>query len=169
MSDHHSEPSLRAARASSLRRELRTLCRGRGVFASDLPARLGPLLEEHLGNTRGDHGSRARLIALLAPPIEALPQDLALVARVALGLHEGTRHRFLRDRLDWLAGLMARDIRTVRRRLDESLDLLAETIEARTARASAPGTARAEAPGAPRTAARPRCLGNAAHRRPRHH
>ncbi|MFC5744617.1 hypothetical protein [Actinomadura rugatobispora] len=162
MSDHHSEPALRAARASSLRRELRMLCRGRGVYASDLTARLGPLLKEHLGNARGDHGSRARLIAMLTPQIEALPQDLALVARVALGLHEGTRQRFLRDRLDWLAGRMARDARTVRRRLDESLDLLAETIEHGPATAPPPH-------GAPRTGARPRCLSGAAHRPPRRH
>lgn len=110
---------------------MRAICRGRGVYSSDLAERLGPRLNE-LAGTAPDadgEGRRVRLIALLETSIELLPPDLKLVARVAFGLDARARQRFLRDRLDWLATLIERDARTVRRRLEEAIDLMGEAID----------------------------------------
>lgn len=107
------------------------ICRGRGLYSSDLAERLGPRLNELTGaavDSEGE-GRRARVVALLETGIELLPPDLKLVARVAFGLDDRARQRFLRDRLNWLATLMERDTRTVRRRLEEALDLLDEAID----------------------------------------
>ncbi|TDD60116.1 hypothetical protein [Actinomadura rubrisoli] len=140
MNDDLQERDVRTARRTAhdqdLRQELRRLCKGRGVLTPDLTVRLGPLLRERMCGPsptgRRDvarrRDVRADLTAALASGLGALPQDLAVVARVALGMHDQARHRFLGDRLSWLAGESECDVRTVRRRLDESLDLLSEVI-----------------------------------------
>src|SRR4051794_15286567 len=106
---------------SELYQELRKLCRGRGLLTPDLDRVMGPALTELSGA-----GGRRALAALLTERTESLPADLRLAARVALALHPHANQRFLSERLDWLAADSRRDIRTVRRRVEEALSLLAE-------------------------------------------
>jgi O-acetyl-ADP-ribose deacetylase (regulator of RNase III) len=94
--------------------ELRNLSRGRGVPGSDLAASLGSWIP----------GDSAKIEAELRAAAEALPPDLRLVALGVLGLHPEIRERFLAGRLTLLAGLLGRDDRTVRRRMDEAFRLL---------------------------------------------
>jgi hypothetical protein len=110
--------------------ELKTLCRGRGLLAPDLEARVGPLLARFaaLDDVPERPARRAALATWLASRADALPDDLRLVARVALGLDPRARRRLLGERLGWLASDVGRDQRTIRRRADEALRLLAELV-----------------------------------------
>jgi hypothetical protein len=105
--------------------DLRRLCRGRGIVAPDATARVGAALA--WASTGGTPPvPRAQLVAWLNARLAELPDDLRLVGQVALGLDSRARQRFLGERLRWLADLLARDERTVRRRATEALRLLAE-------------------------------------------
>jgi hypothetical protein len=108
--------------------EVKSLCRGRGLLAPDLDTRVGPLLAKlaDLGGIPDGPARRSTLTSWLASRADSLPEDLRVVARVALGLDPRARHRFLGERLGWLAEDLGRDRRTVRRRADEALRLLAE-------------------------------------------
>jgi hypothetical protein len=108
--------------SSQLYEELRRLCRGRGLLTPRLEDSAGPLL-------RGLAEGRDSLAALLVARTGALPEDLRDAARAALALHPEATQRFLRERLDWLAEHLQRDTRTARRRYEEALLLLAESLE----------------------------------------
>ncbi|OHV31034.1 MULTISPECIES: hypothetical protein [Pseudofrankia] len=114
---------------AALHDELRTLARGRGLRAANLDARTGPLLRHYaaLGDLPGGP-SRSRLVEWLGEWLEALPEDLCLVASVALGVDPRAGHRLLTERLNWLAVEFDRDPRTLRRRGQEAFRLLAEMI-----------------------------------------
>ncbi|MFI5958747.1 hypothetical protein [Cryptosporangium sp. NPDC051539] len=107
-----------------LRQELRRLCRGRGVLAPDLVRRVGPRVAALVA----DAGDRAAIVDWLREHVRRLPGDLRMAAGVGLGLHPPADARFLGERLDWLAADLGREQRTVRRRLDEALALLAEAV-----------------------------------------
>ncbi|MFC5187900.1 hypothetical protein [Actinomadura harenae] len=108
--------------SSQLYEELRRLCRGRGLLTAHLDDSVGPLL-------RGLAEGRDALAALLVAKTDSLPEDLRDAARAALALHPEATQRFLRERLDWLAEHLQRDARTARRRYEEALLLLAESLE----------------------------------------
>jgi hypothetical protein len=112
---------------TELQRELRELCRGRGVLGPDLPRRLGPAIAARVG---GDSpaAQRGKVVEWLTGYLGLLPADLQLVASVGLGLHPPAEARFLGDRLQWLGEHVDREQRTVRRRLDEALTFLAELM-----------------------------------------
>lgn len=113
--------------------ELNHLRRGRGVMAGDLPERVGPALRVLSGIADSDsvHEVRRKLIALLDEVAIDLPGDLRLALSAGLALHEDVHHRFLEERMQWLAGKLRRDVRTARRRVDEAIrsvaSLAAET------------------------------------------
>jgi len=115
----------------ALQRELRTLARGRGLRSVDLDAQTGPLLRRYAG-LDGTSGAalRSGLVEWLGGGLTVLPDDLRVVAGVALGLEPGAAHRLLTDRLDWLAVEFDRDVRTLRRRLRDAFRLLAEVAVA---------------------------------------
>lgn len=108
--------------------ELKTLRKGRGVTAPGLNDHLGPHLRELSGITDGDSpgARRAKVIATLDQLAAALPDDLSLAVRAALGLHQDARQPFLADRVQWLAEQIDRDVRTARRRVDQGLASMAE-------------------------------------------
>lgn len=108
--------------SSRLYEELRRLCRGRGLLTPRFEDSAGPLL-------RGLAEDRDALTALLIARTGGLPEDLRDAARAALALHPEATQRFLRERLDWLAEHLQRDARTARRRYEEALLLLAESLE----------------------------------------
>ncbi|EFC78878.1 hypothetical protein [Parafrankia sp. EUN1f] len=128
--------------------ELRELRRGRGARSDDLPARTGPRLRLFCGIA--DHDSpgqlRKKLVAALAEQCERLPSDLRLAVLAAFALHDEAGQKFLHERMEWLAGRLGRDPRTARRRVDEGLRLLAESIGAHAA-VSGQDAGTAQAPG----------------------
>lgn len=125
---------------AEFRAELRRLCKGRGLLGPDLGDRIGPALHRRMsvaGLAGPGAPRRAVLVDWLESWLRELPEDLRLAARVALGLHPRAARRFLSDRVSWLAGELDRDERTVRRRIDEALDLLTELMTDRAAQAMA--------------------------------
>ncbi|MBN6033355.1 hypothetical protein JYK18_00405 [Amycolatopsis sp. 195334CR] len=72
-----------------------------------------------------------RLRALIAP----LPADLNTVVLAAMGLHEQARNPFYQERVHWAARKLDRDDRTIRRRIDEGIEQIAELAFAPTATA----------------------------------
>lgn len=116
---------------TTFRAELRRLCKGRGVRGVAALEALGPALTRRMrgsGMSEEQTRVRARAAAWLGTWTAVLPDDLRDAAHVALGLHPDAQHRFLGDRVQWLAEELERDERTARRRVDEALTLLAEAM-----------------------------------------
>jgi hypothetical protein len=116
---------------TAFRDELRKLCKGRGLLSPDFLIRLGPQLSQRMresGMTEDELGQRGQVSAWFSDRLTRLPDDLSLVGRVAFGLHPAARHRFLGERVQWLASAVERDERTVRRRIDEAISLLIDCL-----------------------------------------
>ena len=103
--------------------ELSRLRRGRGIMATDLQERVGPSLRALAGidPVASQEEARRRLLAFLDGLARNLPEDLGLALSAALALHDDVRHRFLDERMRWLATRLERDVRTARRRVDEAI------------------------------------------------
>lgn len=111
-------------------RELKSLRKGRGVFAARIGERVGPNLRVMCGITDDDLPAtiRAKLVARLNELTDQLPQDMRLPTVAAFALSAEVRLPLYGDRLHWAAIRIDRDPRTVRRRVDEAIDQLAELI-----------------------------------------
>jgi hypothetical protein len=120
----------------TLVRELKTLRKGRGVHAGRIVERVGTALAAACGITRADGPAAARqkLVTRLTELVEQLPDDLQLAARAAFALVPDVRHPLYQDRVNWVAAAIDRDSRTVRRRVDEAVDQLAELAATTTRR-----------------------------------
>ncbi|MBI1758850.1 MAG: hypothetical protein HYR62_06455 [Actinobacteria bacterium] len=115
------------APAMKIAAELRLLRKGRGVYAHDLPERVGPALREVCGIAGNDPVEmRARLIDRLGRLADTLPDDLRIAVTGSLALDPEARHHFLKDRVRWVADQLSRDDRTARRRVDEGIERIAE-------------------------------------------
>jgi hypothetical protein len=103
--------------------ELSRLRRGRGIMACDVRERVGPTLQALAGidPVESQEEARRKLLAFLQEMARNLPEDLGLALSAALALHEDVQHRFLNERLRWLAEKLRRDVRTARRRVDEAI------------------------------------------------
>jgi hypothetical protein len=103
--------------------ELSNLRKGRGVMASDLLERAGPVLKVLSGidDACTETEARRRLVAFLNGLASDMPPDLGLALVASLAVHEEVRHRFLEERVNWLAARLQRDVRTARRRVDEAI------------------------------------------------
>ncbi|HEX5404887.1 MAG TPA: hypothetical protein VFX16_21570 [Pseudonocardiaceae bacterium] len=114
--------------SAELANELKTLRKGRGLQTARLTDQVGPLLLQLCGaaGTENTAAIRDRLSERLRILSDRLPEDLRLAVTIALGLHPDTKQPFLQDRVQFLADLQKRDVRTIRRRMDEGFDLLAE-------------------------------------------
>jgi hypothetical protein len=110
--------------------EIKALRKGRGAAASDLDARLGPLLRElTVAADRDPAEVRLALVGELIAHAERLPAELRTAIMASLGLSAATRSMpFFGDRVSWLAAQLDRDRRTALRRVDEAERLLAEEI-----------------------------------------
>jgi hypothetical protein len=109
--------------------ELKALRKGRGIWASDLEKRTGPLLRELAMAQRGPADLRTALSSALGRCAARLPDEVRLAALASLGLAPGTTHMaYFGDRVAWLVGQIERDSsRTGLRRIDEEAEpLLAE-------------------------------------------
>src|ERR1700733_7196358 len=117
--------------------ELSRLRRGRGIVASDLQERVGPTIRAlaSIDPAESQEEARRRLYAFLNKLAGNLPEDLRLAFSACLALDEDVQHRFLDERIRWLAGKLQRDVRTARRRVDEAISFAeasagAQTLEA---------------------------------------
>ncbi|WP_191305547.1 hypothetical protein [Lentzea cavernae] len=113
---------------TNLVRELKTLRKGRGVHAGRIVGRIGPSLAAACGITSADGSvaAKQKLVTRLTELVEQLPEDLQLAARAAFGLIPDVRQPLYQDRVTWVAARIDRDSRTVRRRVDEAVEQLAE-------------------------------------------
>jgi hypothetical protein len=118
-----------------LGRELRLLCRGRGILAPNLPQVVGPLLRAQAGIDPAGNPAELRreLAAFLDTASADLPEDLRLAFRAGLALHESRPSRFLTERMKRLAA------RLDRLSEDTARAYLADAIAAVEATLNAPG------------------------------
>jgi hypothetical protein len=114
--------------STALLEELKAVRKGRGVNGRGVAEHVGPALRELCGIDPGEPAgpARAKLVSGLDGLAGALPEDLGLAARAALGLHPEAQQPFLTDRVQWLAERLDRDARTARRRVDLALESMAE-------------------------------------------
>ena len=113
---------------ADLVRELKSLRKGRGVLAGRIGDRVGPTLRATCGVTEGDAPGaiRRKVSARLSELAGRLPADLRLATLAAFAIDDEARLPLYQDRVHWAAVRMDRDPRTVRRRVDEAIDHLAE-------------------------------------------
>lgn len=113
-------------------RELKSLRKGRAVLAGRFGDRIGPHLRMTCGisDDDGPVAVRRKVIARLIELAEQLPEDLRLATVAAFALSNEVRLPLLQDRVQWAATRMDRDARTVRRRMDEAIDHIAEMVAA---------------------------------------
>ncbi len=111
-----------------LRAELSRLRKGRGIARPGLLAALGPSLRTVLDidPVTAEEEARTKLMTLLTGESSNLPHDLGLLVSAAFGMTSS--HVLLNERLADVGHLLQRDPRTLRRRLAEADDLLADRI-----------------------------------------
>ncbi|GAB3497421.1 hypothetical protein [Amycolatopsis cihanbeyliensis] len=113
---------------AELVRELKSLRKGRGLFAGRVLERVGPNLRAvcEVWDGDGPAAVRRKVATRLAELAEHLPADLRLAALAAFAVNDEVRLPRYQDRVLWVAIRLDRDQRTVRRRVDEAIDQLAE-------------------------------------------
>ncbi|MGW4112531.1 hypothetical protein ACWEFJ_16780 [Actinosynnema sp. NPDC004786] len=113
---------------ADLVRELKSLRKGRGVLAGRIGDRVGPTLRATCGVAEGDAPGaiRRKVSARLSELAGRLPEDLRLATLAAFAIEDEARLPLYQDRVHWAAVRLDRDPRTVRRRVDEAIDHLAE-------------------------------------------
>ncbi|SFW63448.1 hypothetical protein [Amycolatopsis australiensis] len=112
---------------TELVRELKTLRKGRGL-AGRIEDRVGPVLRSACAISENDGwvAIRAKVTGRLSELSSQLPEDLRLAALAAFAITPEARQPLYQERVRWAASRVDRDPRTVRRRVDEAIDLLAE-------------------------------------------
>ncbi|MFE9745254.1 hypothetical protein ACFYOT_10150 [Saccharothrix saharensis] len=118
---------------AGLAADLRRLRRGRGAQAARLGDEVGPALRALCGvrDTDSHAAVREKVRTTLRGRSERLPVDLRAVFVAALALDVDVAGKFLGDRERSLAAALHRDVRTVRRRVEEAIDLFAEDAATR--------------------------------------
>lgn len=113
---------------AELVRELKSLRKGRGLYAGQIEERVGPTLRAACEVTEGDGLMviRQKVTTRLAELAEHLPDDLRLATLAAFAINAEARLPLYQDRVLWAAVKVDRDPRTVRRRVDEAINQLAE-------------------------------------------
>jgi hypothetical protein len=115
------------AKINALSTELKTLRKGLGVQAKTLPDVVGEQLRELCG-VRAEDGPgtvRAKVVTTLQGLIEKLPEPQRETARIVLGFGTGADVRYT-ARLESLGSGADRNIRTMQRRADDVIYLIAE-------------------------------------------
>ncbi|MEQ0560564.1 hypothetical protein ABJI51_15870 [Amycolatopsis sp. NEAU-NG30] len=116
---------------AELVQELKSLRKGRGLLGR-VEERVGPLLREacQIAEDDGLVAIRQKVAGRLSELAAHLPEDLRLAALAAFAIGPEARQPLYQDRVKWAAEQVDRDPRTVRRRVDEAIDLLAELASA---------------------------------------
>lgn len=112
---------------AELVQELKTLRKGRGL-AGRIEGRVGPRLRTAcaVASDDGQVAIREKVSGRLTELASQLPDDLRLAALAAFAICAEARQPLYQDRVRWAASRVDRDPRTVRRRVDEAIVLLAE-------------------------------------------
>jgi hypothetical protein len=112
---------------TELVQELKTLRKGRGLQGK-VEERVGPFLRSACSVSEDDGlmAIRAKVAGRLSELAAHLPEDLRLAALAAFAIAAEAHQPLYQDRVRWAARRVDRDPRTVRRRVDEAIDLLAE-------------------------------------------
>ncbi|MGW4062024.1 hypothetical protein ACWEGE_27350 [Amycolatopsis sp. NPDC004747] len=112
---------------AELVRELKALRKGRAL-AGRVEDRVGPALRSACAVSDGDGmvTIRAKVADRLSELATHLPEDLRLAALAAFAITPEARQPLYQERMRWAAARVDRDPRTVRRRVDEAIELLAE-------------------------------------------
>ncbi|SEF36859.1 hypothetical protein SAMN05421837_111280 [Amycolatopsis pretoriensis] len=112
---------------AELVQELKTLRKGRGL-AGRVDDRVGPYLRSAcaVSSDDGQVAIREKVTELISELAAHLPDDLRLAALAAFAICAEARQPLYQDRVRWAASRVDRDPRTVRRRVDEAIVLLAE-------------------------------------------
>lgn len=113
---------------ADLVQELKTLRKGRGLYAGRFEERVGPGLRAACAVTDGDGlvATRQKVATRLTELADQLPEDLRLATLAAFAIVPEARLPLYQDRVHWAAVKVDRDPRTVRRRVDEAIVQLAE-------------------------------------------
>ncbi|GAA3888676.1 hypothetical protein GCM10022243_61980 [Saccharothrix violaceirubra] len=113
---------------TDLVRELKSLRKGRGVLAGRIGERVGPTLRATCGVTDDDEPRviRRKVSDRLVELAGMLPADLRAATLAAFAIDQEARFPLYQDRVHWTAVRMDRDPRTIRRRVDEAINHLAE-------------------------------------------
>ncbi|GAA4410519.1 hypothetical protein ACFQV2_03560 [Actinokineospora soli] len=116
---------------SELGNELRRLRRGRGLQAPRIDNEIGPALRRLCGVTPSDNQAviREKVKGKLGRLSASLPLDLRPVLIAALALDVDMAGKFLGNRVELLGRRYQRDVRTIRRWIDEAIDLVEEAAE----------------------------------------
>ncbi|MEU8631723.1 hypothetical protein AB0C38_06140 [Amycolatopsis sp. NPDC048633] len=115
------------AKINALSTELKQLRKGLGVQAKNLPAVAGEELREVCGVREDDLPGtvRGKIVTTLRALIEKLPEPQRKTARIVLGFGTGANERYT-ARLELLGTGADRNIRTMQRRADDVIYLIAE-------------------------------------------
>lgn len=127
--------------ATDLVAELKILRKGRGIQAPHILDRIGPAIRAVCAITDNDDAAsvRQKVAARLRDLSAKLPPDLQIGVTAAFGLDDTLHTPFYKDRLRWAEAELERNTRTVRRRIDEAIDQLAELAVHRMAANGTPG------------------------------
>ncbi|HYS37428.1 MAG TPA: hypothetical protein VEO01_17560 [Pseudonocardiaceae bacterium] len=114
--------------------EMKTLRKSRGINVAQVD-RIGPTLQTAFGVEPDDGPAdiRRKVGGGLGRLARSLPEDLQLVVLAAFGLIPEARQPFYQERARWAGGQLGRDERTVRRRMDQGINQLAELTAAQLA------------------------------------
>jgi hypothetical protein len=109
-------------------RELKTLRKGRGILANGIGERIGAALRRVAGARADDSpiDLRDRVADTLRRLALELPGDLRIGITAAFALSDEVSMPFYQDRVAWAAAKLNRDQRTVRRRIDQGIERMAE-------------------------------------------
>jgi hypothetical protein len=112
----------------ALATELKGLRKGRGLLTPNIDEMVGPQLRVLCAITRRDDAGiiRDKLVGKLADVSRKLPADLRDAVTAALALSPEWQESLLQDRIRRLAEREKRDVRTIRRRIDDGIELLAQ-------------------------------------------
>lgn len=126
---------------AELVQELKTLRKGRGL-AGRVEDRVGPCLRTACSVSAEDGmvAIREKVSDRLTGLAADLPEDLRVAALAAFAICAEARQPLYQDRVRWAANRLDRDPRTVRRRVDEAIDLLAELASASSSLPAVAGT-----------------------------
>ncbi|MEV6444670.1 hypothetical protein [Amycolatopsis sp. NPDC051716] len=112
---------------AELVQELKLLRKGRGLLGK-VDDRLGPVLRSAcaVSDEDGMVAVRRKVTSRLTELAGHLPEDLRVVVLAAFAIGAEARQPLYQERVKWAAEKLDRDPRTVRRRADQAIDLLAE-------------------------------------------
>ena len=112
---------------AELVQELKALRKGRGLLGR-VEERVGPALRSacSISEADGTVAIRQKVAGRLAELAAHLPEDLRVTVLAAFAICSEARQPLYQERIQWAARRVDRDPRTVRRRVDEAIDLLAE-------------------------------------------